>query len=40
MRLLLIEDNRRLSNSLRMSLMDDGYAVDVAYDGEEAKNWH
>lgn len=38
MRLLLVEDNHRLSNSLRMTLQDDGYAVDVAYnglDGEE-----
>ncbi len=33
MRLLLVEDNKRLSDSLRMILVDDGYAVDVAYDG-------
>jgi DNA-binding response OmpR family regulator len=33
MRLLLVEDNKRLSDSLRMTLEDDGYAVDVAYDG-------
>ena len=33
MRLLLVEDNKRLSASLRMTLEDDGYAVDVAYDG-------
>jgi len=33
MRILVVEDNRRLSNSLKMSLEDDGYAVDVAYDG-------
>ncbi len=33
MRILLVEDNRRLSNSLKMSLEDDGYAVDAAYDG-------
>ena len=33
MRILLIEDNRRLSESLRLNLQDDGYAVDVAYDG-------
>ncbi|HEX9027570.1 MAG TPA: response regulator transcription factor [Anaerolineales bacterium] len=37
MRILLVEDNRRLNNSLRMSLVDDGYAVDSAYDGEEAE---
>ena len=33
MRILLVEDNRRLSDSLRMILQDDGYVVDVAYDG-------
>ena len=33
MRLLLIEDNKRLSDSLRMTLEDDGYAVDAVYDG-------
>jgi DNA-binding response OmpR family regulator len=36
-RILLVEDNRRLSNSLRLSLVDDGYAVDVAYDGVEGQ---
>ena len=33
MRLLLVEDNRRLSNSLCLTLQEDGYAVDTAYDG-------
>jgi DNA-binding response OmpR family regulator len=33
MRLLLVEDNKRLNDSLRLTLEDDGYAVDVAYDG-------
>ena len=37
MRILLVEDNRRLSDSLRMTLQDDGYAVDVAYDGLEGE---
>jgi DNA-binding response OmpR family regulator len=37
MRILIVEDNRRLSNSLKMSLVDDGYAVDVAYDGLEGQ---
>jgi len=32
-RVLLIEDNRRLSDSLRITLEEDGYAVDAAYDG-------
>jgi DNA-binding response OmpR family regulator len=38
-RILLVEDNRHLSESLRRSLMDDGYAVDRAYDGEEGEAW-
>ena len=33
MRVLLVEDNRRLSNVLRLSLVEEGYAVDLAYDG-------
>ncbi len=33
MRILLVEDNRRLSESLRITLEEDGYAVDTAYDG-------
>ncbi len=37
MRILIVEDNHRLNNSLRMSLVDDGYAVDSAFDGEEGQ---
>ncbi len=37
MRILLVEDNRRLSDSLRLSLVDDGYVVDAAYDGQEGE---
>ncbi len=37
MRILLVEDNRRLHTSLRESLEDDGYAVDSAFDGEEGE---
>jgi DNA-binding response OmpR family regulator len=37
LRILLVEDNRRLNNSLRLSLIDDGYAVDSAYDGIEGE---
>jgi DNA-binding response OmpR family regulator len=33
MRLLLVEDNKRLSDSLRLTLEDDGYAVDAVFDG-------
>lgn len=38
MRILLVEDNRHLSHSLKMSLEDDGYAVDVAFDGVEGED--
>ena len=37
MRILLIEDNHRLSDSLRATLIEDGYAVDAAYDGLEGE---
>ncbi|MBF0425702.1 MAG: response regulator transcription factor [Magnetococcales bacterium] len=37
MRLLLVEDDRTLAASLRQSLMDAGFAVDLARDGEEAE---
>ncbi len=37
MRLLLVEDNHRLSNSLKLVLQDDGYVVDTAYDGLEGE---
>jgi DNA-binding response OmpR family regulator len=37
MRILLVEDNRRLNNSLRLSLVEDGYAVDPAFDGPEGE---
>lgn len=38
MRILIVEDNKHLSDSLKMTLEDDGYAIDTAYnglDGEE-----
>ncbi len=38
MRILIVEDNRRLNSSLKMSLVEDGYAVDSAYDGEEGQD--
>ena len=37
MRILLVEDNRRLNQSIRLSLSDDGYAVDCAFDGLEGE---
>jgi DNA-binding response OmpR family regulator len=33
MRVLIVEDNRRLNRSLKESLEEDGYAVDAAFDG-------
>ncbi|MFI5271557.1 MAG: response regulator transcription factor [Ktedonobacterales bacterium] len=37
MRILLVEDNRRLSAALKASLADAGYAVDAAFDGPEGQ---
>lgn len=36
MRILLVEDERKLSDSIVKGLTNAGYAVDAAYDGEEA----
>ena len=38
MRILLVEDNRRLSDALRRTLEEDGYVVDTAYDGVEGED--
>ena len=35
MRILLIEDEKRLSHYIKKGLTEDGFAVDTAYDGEE-----
>lgn len=35
MRLLLVEDNHRLNRALKTGLIEDGYAVDSAFDGKE-----
>jgi DNA-binding response OmpR family regulator len=37
MRILLVEDNHRLSDSLRATLLEDGYAVDTAFDGVDGE---
>lgn len=37
MRILLVEDNRRVSNAVKLSLVDDGYAVDTAYNGVDGE---
>jgi DNA-binding response OmpR family regulator len=39
MRILLVEDERRLSHLLKSRLLDEGYAVDVAFDGEEGESF-
>ena len=38
MRILLIEDNRRLSDALRRTLEADSYVVDTVYDGVEGED--
>ena len=35
MRIILIEDEKNLSNIIKKGLQEEGYSVDVAYDGEE-----
>lgn len=37
MRILLVEDNKHLSDSLRITLEDDGYVVDTAYEGADGE---
>ncbi len=37
MRILLVEDERRLSNVIKKGLVEDGFAVDTAFDGEEGE---
>ena len=39
MRILVVEDNRRLNNSLKFSLSEDGYAVDSAFTGPEGEEF-
>ncbi|MEK7592091.1 MAG: response regulator transcription factor [Patescibacteria group bacterium] len=35
MRILIVEDERRLSNIIKKGFVEDGFAVDQAFDGEE-----
>jgi DNA-binding response OmpR family regulator len=35
MRVLLVEDERKIANALKKGLMQESFAVDVAYDGDE-----
>lgn len=37
MRVLVVEDERRLAGIIRRGLLEEGYSVDNAYDGEEAQ---
>lgn len=37
MRVLIVEDERRLSGIIKRGLLEEGYAVDSAYDGEEGQ---
>jgi heavy metal response regulator len=39
MRILVVEDERRISAFIKRGLEEERYAVDVAYDGEEALDW-
>lgn len=37
MRVLIVEDERRLANLIKKGLVEEGFAVDVAHDGEKGK---
>lgn len=37
MRLLVVEDERRLAGIIKRGLIEEGYSVDAAYDGEEGE---
>lgn len=37
MRILIVEDERRLSHVVKQGLVEEGFAVDVVYDGEEGQ---
>jgi heavy metal response regulator len=39
MRILVVEDHRRIAAFIERGLEEEHYAVDVAYDGEEALDW-
>ncbi len=38
MRILVVEDSRRLAGIIKRGLLEEGYAVDNAFDGEEAEH--
>ena len=37
MRVLVVEDERRLAGIIKRGLIEEGYAVDIAFDGEDAQ---
>jgi hypothetical protein len=39
-RILVVEDNRRMAASIKKALVEEAYAVDLAYDGEEGQVSH
>jgi len=39
MRVLVVEDEKKIAEFVRKGLTEQGYAVDVAFDGEEALAW-
>jgi heavy metal response regulator len=39
MRILVVEDEQKIADFIRKGLSEHGYAVDVAYDGDEAVDW-
>jgi heavy metal response regulator len=39
MRVLVVEDERKIADFIRRGLTEQGYAVDIAYDGDEALDW-
>ena len=38
MRVLVVEDDRKVAGFIQMGLREEGYAVDVAKDGEGSDN--
>jgi len=38
MKILLVEDDRLLANEIATSLRDENFAVDIAFDGEDAEH--
>lgn len=39
MRILVVEDEHKIAAALRRGLTEEGHAVDLAYDGDEALDW-